>query len=408
MGIELAKVLGGEVINADAMQMYQGLDISTNKATEEEMEDIPHHLLGYKDPQEHDMVVHDFIRDAVQCIDDIHRRSRVPIIVGGTHYYIQSLLWENCLSDIEQHKESSDQLSISDRKEIAESLDRDIACEMHQLLAKYDTVMAERWHANDSRKIRRSLEFYLDSGGQKHSDHIKHSLRSVKQRFDVLIFCLQCPDKNVLVDRLNQRIDKMIDNGLMEELQNYFSRHRGEELDFTRGILQTIGPKQFHQYFHDCENDDAVSKKRLFESGKELMNIATRQYAQKQIKWIRNRLLPVVRQSPVPFYILATDFTDFDVQVIRPAQDMAMKFINDEPMLSAESTLPEMSLREHEKLMAHDRPKPQEQFDNWRKHWCTSCNVSLNGTAEWQAHLSGRGHKKNIVNQQNKLPAAIE
>jgi tRNA dimethylallyltransferase len=173
LAVDLAKRFHGEIINADAMQCYRGLDIATCKVTAAEMQGVPHHLMSFL-PATRQYIVKEFVRDARAAIDEIHARGRVPIVVGGTHYYVQSLLFKNTLVDVDardgRYSDEDDKNDLKRKREAVvdamddtsraewKALDAMSMKELFDRLQQVDPLMAEKWHPNDGRKIKRSLQ----------------------------------------------------------------------------------------------------------------------------------------------------------------------------------------------------------------------------------------------------------
>ncbi|GBB86451.1 hypothetical protein RclHR1_12890006 [Rhizophagus clarus] len=332
LGVQLAKTLQGEIINGDSMQVYKGLDIITNKIPLNERENIPHHLIDFLEPHQEYRVT-DFTKDALQIIDDIHNRHGVPIIVGGTNYYIQSLLWNNSLIDIDDNESN-----IED-KEILNAEPKIV----YERLQEVDPVMASKWHWNDTRRVRRSLQVYLETG-KPHSEWIKQqNLPEVKAsslRFPRTCIFWLYSDLKVLDNRLDARIDKMIKSGLFEEINYLRNNVRTGEIhtpfgdkDFTRGIWQAIGYKEFEQYLAAVEeSNDASYLYKLKQHGLESMKAATHRYARTQVRWIKNKLLYRCQQDEhsgdIRIYLLdATSLEAWNQEVRDKAIEIAKEFL---------------------------------------------------------------------------------
>ncbi|KAJ3013841.1 hypothetical protein HKX48_005492 [Thoreauomyces humboldtii] len=338
LGIELARAVDGEVINADSMQVYKGLDIVTNKATMQERQGVPHHLMDFLDPSK-EYSVSDFDRDASRAISDIHSRGKVPILVGGTNYYIQSLLWRE--QTITKAKAEQERLLAEEEDSAIHSsvVDHPLAGKMTEaltatnprvyspseigvylaganlwdLLKEVDPVMADRWHERHGRKIRRSIQVFYTTG-RKHSELIAEQWRQKTSsgsalRHDTCVFWLHAPPA-ILNPRLDARVDQMIERGLFQELSEMRADvRRGDvigapqdasipTINYTRGILQAIGFKEFDHYLTLMDGKasgseaqpqpEEIAKARA--QGLEDMKCATRQYARKQVSWIKNKL----------------------------------------------------------------------------------------------------------------------
>ncbi|KAL3899944.1 MAG: hypothetical protein SGCHY_001689 [Lobulomycetales sp.] len=422
LAISLAKAVGGEVVNADAMQVYRGLDIVTNKVTD--TSGVPHHLLGTVDISQ-EYLVGNFVTDALRIISEIHGRNRIPIIVGGTHYYMHSLIWKNSIiaESIDDAKEDISHPSLS--PELASRIssfleatkspqtDKDIrkahSKKMHSLLRQVDPEMAGKWHVHDDRKIRRSLQVYYTTG-TKHSDTLRLQEKNVP-RFDTLLFWLRV-DPVVLDKRLDSRVDSMIKQGLMDELIHMrdicakglvFGATVGGEIDYTRGILQSIGFKEFHDYLGLPSHDE--KRESAFVNAVESMKLATRQYSRKQNNFLKNKLLKssIQCKSGLSAFILdASDLESWKESVEAPGREISTKFALNE-------ALPEPAdvCADYERLCKEVVPDQE-----WKMYVCDVCRVkkekavddgkvpefrSFNGDRLWKTHLASSRHKKNVA-----------
>ncbi|KAG8831228.1 hypothetical protein FRC20_008195, partial [Serendipita sp. 405] len=225
LAVDIAKACNGEIINADAMQVYRGLDVITNKVTEEEMQGIPHHLMDYKEPGEETFVA-EWVSMAIGTIDNIYARERTPIIVGGTSYWLQNLLFSNRIvadTNVAQSSPpdntlqaaldglSSDQLALygnlPQRPPVASEEPED-TYNLWKLLEALDPEMAARWHWKDSRKVLRNLEIMAEHG-RLASEIIKQQDKELlESRYRSLIFW-PYTERTVLDVRLDRRVDQM-------------------------------------------------------------------------------------------------------------------------------------------------------------------------------------------------------
>ena len=313
LAIALARRFDGEIINCDALQLYRGLPIATNKVPPDAMHGVPHHLLECIGPEEPTWTVGKFSSAAEAAIRDIRSRGRLPIVVGGTHYYLQSLLF----SGTTVAGGSATYLSTREM-EAKWPILREGNEAMLDELDRVDPAMARRWHPNDTRKIRRSLEIWLQTGKKpseiyadqelaalEHSGPAKDGARKLSVpgclRHDSLIFWLHC-DQSVLETRLRQRVESMVEHGLLDEvseLRGLIDRSTHEtQIDTTKGIWAAIGYKEFEGYLEGLRskvNDEELEKRRS--DAVERVKIATRQYAKRQTRWIRRKLLPMLRDT---------------------------------------------------------------------------------------------------------------
>lgn len=329
LAIELAQKYNGEVINADVIQMYRGLEIASAKVTKEETRGIPHHMFSFLDPRE-EFSVRLFQTVAKDVIGQVHQREALPIVVGGTMYYTQSLLRPSTLGDEEPERDNFESSPVSVNTTTAGEVvlggeppeDQRTVTEVYEKLCEADPKMGEKLHPHDWRKISRSLEIYLRTG-KPHSQHIIEQQQKVKRashEYNSCILWVNCRTE-VLDERLNKRIDKMIEKGLLNEIGHLHDGMKHErpvgnseqhlepsestkealgriehELAYkssqprsaNAGLMQAIGYKEFIQYL-DCK--DSSDAQRLFHNSVDSLKTVTRQYSRQQIKWIRNRFI---------------------------------------------------------------------------------------------------------------------
>lgn len=263
LSIELAKQFGGEIINGDSMQVYTGLDIGTAKVTEEEAEGVTHHLIDIKDPSE-PYTVSDFKRDATEKIKEIASRNKLPIVVGGTGLYIESLLF-----DISHGGEAKPNQAFRDEMDdFAREKGRE---ELHHLLKQRDPKAAEAIHQNNVRRVIRALEVIHETG-QPFSAFQKEKTK--EPVFDAYVIALNT-DRALLYDRINQRVDLMMEAGLLKEAKNLWQTVPKEAQS-----LKGIGYKEFIPFFKGEAALEEVS---------EAVKQHSRNYAKRQLTWFRNR-----------------------------------------------------------------------------------------------------------------------
>lgn len=261
LGIELAKKLNGEIVSADSMQIYKAMDVGTAKVTEEEMEGIPHHLIDIVEPDVN-FNVNDFKNMANEAIDDILSRGKLPIMVGGTGFYIQAVL-----KDVDFTEENTDYLlrEYFDKKASTEE-GRD---ELYNRLLIIDKDYADTVHKNNIKRVIRALEYnYLT--GQKMSVHNKQE-ESREYKYNAACIFLN-DDRSRLYDRIDQRVDKMVEDGLFEEVKSLLDN------DIPRNCtaIQAIGYKEVVDYYDGCTDKDRTI---------ELIKQDTRHYAKRQVTW---------------------------------------------------------------------------------------------------------------------------
>lgn len=251
LSIELAKTLNGEIINADSTQVYKYLNIATAKATPEEQEGIPHHLLDIKELEE-DYTVYDFQRDVRKKIDEITSRNHLPILVGGTGFYIKAALYDY---EFDEEEEKIDYSSYTN-------------AELFELLKAKDPATAI--HPNNRKRVERALT-YIKNHQKPYSEKEKTS----KCLYDVSWIGLTT-DRKVLYDRINKRVDVMMEHGLLEEAKSIYDTGIR-----TKAVMTPIGYKELFPYFEgNCTLEESL----------DLIKQRSRKYAKRQYTWFNNQM----------------------------------------------------------------------------------------------------------------------
>lgn len=406
LAVSLAERFNGEIINGDALQMYEGLPITTNKMPLQERKGIPHHLLGCVKLKEEPWTIMQFLARAMMIIAEIRSRGRLPILVGGTHYYTQSLLFESSVV-AEESEHISQKQQVQDWPVLNATSE-----EMLEELRRVDPVMAMRWHPKDRRKIRRSLEIYLKTG--KKASKIYDQQRQVRidesnldarniscddpydddqrsssgleppLRYDTLVFWNHA-SSNVLCTRLEERVESMISQGLFEEVASMIAflrdqQQKGIANDQSRGIWVAVGFKELLPYFMDESRSTGLRQEVV-----ERTKIATRQYAKRQTRWIRLRLQRALKASGAGdnmFLLDGTDLSQWSLEVEAKASAITADFL-------LGSTLPQprsLSAAAKENLV-------MTEGDTKSARLCETCNKTLMSGSEWINHLKSKGHK---------------
>ncbi len=262
LSINLAKAINGEIISADCMQVYKYMDIGTAKITKEEMDGVRHHLIDVIDPGEDFHVVR-FKEMVLDAIDDIYSRGKIPIICGGTGFYIQAVLY-----DIQFTKNTVDSDYRKSLEEYANANGNDA---LHNKLSDIDPESAMAIPAANRKRVIRALEYYHETG-EKFSVHNKMESER-KSPYNFAYFVLN-DDRGLLYNRIDQRVDIMFENGLLDEVKNLLDMgyHRGQT------SMDGIGYKELISYFEGQLNlDEAV---RLIKKN-------SRNYAKRQLTWFR-------------------------------------------------------------------------------------------------------------------------
>lgn len=261
LSIEIAKHFSGQVVSADSMQIYEKMNIATAKPTDDEMQGVPHHLIGFQ-PIDKKFSVAEYVTLAKNCIEKIHNDGDLPVVAGGTGLYVDSLLQNIQFSKEEGNNEL--------RNELAELFDQKGAEYMLEWLREIDPQTAEKLHLNDKSRIIRALEIYKATG--KTMTEQKILSREEESPFDVLYIGINYRDRNVLYDRINRRVDIMLENGLLDEAKDFYN------IDADKTACQAIGYKELAPYFNG---------EKSLEDCLESLKIETRHYAKRQLTWFR-------------------------------------------------------------------------------------------------------------------------
>ena len=392
--------------------MYDGLPITTNKISLEDRKGIPHHLLGCVKLDEKPWTVQQFRNQATSIIEDIRARNRLPILVGGTHYYTQSLLFKDAVLT-EAGTEHIDQEEQKRRWPILDASTQD----MLEELRRVDPIMAHRWHPKERRKIRRSLEIWLTTGRKASEvyDEQRQNTNSTRSRcdqsgddpasstngsgqrsdmalqsvlrYDTLIFWTHA-NPDVLNARLEKRVDTMVSDGLLSEIESIYKslqdqEERGILVDQTRGIWVAIGFKENLGYIIYGD-----AREGLKDEGIERTKIATRQYAKRQVRWIRLRLQRAIAtaNSSYRFFVLdTTDLTQWSQDVENKARDITEAFLSGNALPKPES----LSDAAKEVLVI-------TEAEQMAANYCEACDKTLMSKGEWVGHLRSKKHKSAI------------
>ena len=418
LSIELAKHLDGEIVGADSMQVYKGLDVITAKATLEERSECRHHMIDVIEPLENFSVVK-YRNMALPVIEDIASRGKLPIIVGGTNYYIESILWDTLVTNegLDFSKASQDSAERTQLKTVGTEIDYETqkkrtkhvvgsdldeysgdstGCtpmnvdfdksdreKYYQHLQSIDPKTASRIHPNDMRKVKRQLQIRELTGrlpseiiSEQHSkegaDHLGGPLRFT----NALVFWLTC-EQIALEKRLCSRVDEMLANGLVDEISNFYRKYtedistKCDAVLYSEGIFQTIGFKEFHEYL-TSETKTNDEREKLLCKGIETLKRTTIRYSKKQKTWVRNRFLKrPLHSSPDVYELDTTIVENWDEAVSQPALQAAESFLNGGKI----------------DLDPLER-QPKDTNDDSHKHYvCKACGDKLIvGDSVWREH----------------------
>jgi len=251
LSIELAKHLNGEIINADSTQVFKGLDIATAKVTDEEKENIKHHLIDIKEINEN-YTVYDYQKDARKCIDELLKQNKTPILVGGTGLYIKATLY-----DYKFNEEGNN--------EIYENVETN---QLYQMLKNIDPNTDI--HPNNRKRIIRAINYYNEN-----KEALSEKEKTDKLLYDTIFIGLTT-DREVLYDRINKRVDIMINNGLLDETKDLFDKNIR-----SKAVMTPIGYKELFPYFENTESlEECINK----------IKQKSRNYAKRQYTWFNHQM----------------------------------------------------------------------------------------------------------------------
>ncbi|KAL9015355.1 MAG: hypothetical protein Q9173_000036 [Seirophora scorigena] len=411
LAVALAEKYNGEIINGDALQMYEGLPIATNKLPLPDRKSIPHHLLECVKWDEEPWTVGKYVAAATGIIRDIVARGKLPIVVGGTHYYMQSLLFECSLVNGNlEHRTAQEQET---KWPILAGPTRDMLDELRAI----DPQDAARWHPNDRRKIRHSLEVYLTSGRipsaiyseQRAKNAAGSAIKNPSHphcrgpiddatsllRYDPLILWIYA-DLNKLSARLNHRVDDMIRAGLIEEVKSMQQvlkerESSGTAVNQQSGIWVAIGFKELLalHVFDSCSIDLGKGDlEKVQAQGIEQIKIASRQYAKQQHRWIRSKLLQALEEHKALERMVSLDGTELSLwyQNVEAASSKVVSAFLNGDSIPRGSMMPDV---ESEVLVPRTKPDIKARY-------CEICDMTLMTQGEWNAHPKSKKHRRAI------------
>ncbi|BAM47557.1 tRNA (adenosine(37)-N6)-dimethylallyltransferase MiaA [Amphibacillus xylanus] len=263
LSIYLAKQFNGEIISGDSMQIYRGMDIGTAKVTEEEKENIPHHMIDIKDPSE-SFSVAEFQESVQTHIAEINRRGKLPIIIGGTGLYINAVLYDYQFSDQKR--------DLSYQAKIEQEIEQFGIEKVYQRLQSLDPIQASQIHPNNVQRVIRALEV-IDRTG--HTMTELHVNQPKIPRYDSTIIGLNM-ERTLLYPRINQRVDLMVQKGLIDEARFFYDNGLRDAQS-----MKAIGYKELIPFFEgECSLEEAI----------EILKRNSRRYAKRQYTWFRNKL----------------------------------------------------------------------------------------------------------------------
>lgn len=286
LAVEIAKAVSGEVISADSMQVYKGMSIASAAPAQKEMQGVAHHLVEFLDQSE-GFSVSDFCRLAKKKISEISARGNVPVIAGGTGLFIDSLV---------------DNINFTEAQtdfELRERLMQKDCDELYSMLLEVDKEAAEKIHKNNKKRVARALEIYYSSGSTKTAQDINS--KKEKSPYEALYFVIGFKSREVLYERINRRVDLMVEAGLVDEARENLSKEKATS-------AQAIGHKELAPYFS--------GEKSLGQALDDLKR-ETRRYAKRQITWFKRR------ENAVWLYA-----DEEGADIVKAAVDKSREFLN--------------------------------------------------------------------------------
>ena len=261
LSIEVAKLVNGEIVSADSMQIYKDMTIGTAKPTTEEMQGIKHYLIDFVSPDKRYSVA-EYKNDAINAIGEIISKGKTPIVVGGTGLYVNSLIYEIEYPSVE--------LDMNYRKKLEEIAEKEGLDRLYEMAMKVDKLAMKKISQNDKKRICRVLEIYHATGKTK--TQIEIESRANEPKYDYLVFGISM-DREKLYDRINKRVDIMIEDGLIDEVKEVLNKYD----DFPTA-MQGLGYKEVVEYI----NGDTTKEEMI-----EKIKMETRRYAKRQLTWFR-------------------------------------------------------------------------------------------------------------------------
>lgn len=261
LSIELAKKINGEIVSADSMQIYKNMDIGTAKPDEKEMNGIKHYLIDCVSPEIRYSVA-TYKNEAMQAIQQIIQKGKIPIVVGGTGLYIDSLIYGIEYEELE--------IDLEYRKQLEQIVQEKGLKELYDQALKIDPKAMEKISCNDKKRICRILEIYHSTGKTKTEQEIESRKNEIP--YDYRVFAINM-DREKLYNRINIRVDKMIQNGLINEVEQLIKQYKN-----IPTALQGLGYKEIVDYLNrECTKEEAIEK----------IKMETRRYAKRQITWFK-------------------------------------------------------------------------------------------------------------------------
>ncbi|CAD8171197.1 unnamed protein product [Paramecium pentaurelia] len=387
-----------EIISCDSMQIYKEANIMTAKATAAEQAIKKHHGIDLLDLQSEGFNRKQWNNMAIQKIEELQSKAKIPVLVGGTHYYIESILFN-------QETEDKQMIQVAELNLNGK--------EPYQFLNEIDPLAAEKFHPNDHRRIINSIKFYQTTG-QLPSEQLDHHSDQCKLRSNnFLILWPKWKKSEDLKMKVTERINEMLDQGGIEEILRIFEILHNNQ-NQVGGVLQSIGYRQFnklYQYYKESglqfPNVDDKFQELLKEGTERLIN-DTMAYTKKQIQWIKNRILCNSKIDIIANRLFLLEFEStqtFKEQVVIPAQKIYSLFcqlsqddkLGDEQFKISSQKLENILTITPQMIEKYKQTQKLKSRTNWKKQVCKLCNKTMNGPFEIEQHFKSRYHKLNLL-----------
>jgi len=430
LSLEIAKLYKQiEIVNADSLQIYKGADIMTAKATKEEREIVPHHVLDIIPLEKLDFERKDYFNIASKEIGELHNKGKIPLVVGGTNYYIESLLYndydliegkedsppeieemhETITKKFEENKELETEKILKEEEDDEDDHNvpdnwRDLtAKEKHNLLGKIDPLIAEKIHPNDVKRVDNYIKVYVEENVIPSKKIMKLDSKRKLRYENTLILWVKDKEKVKLNERIEKRIHEMVNiEGVKEIIWIFGYMEKFGPFNFQRGVLQSIGYKEFYDFY--CKLKEYAQKQGIenvsdivnnlesieglapelresLEECKRKLITSTETYAKQQLTWIRNRLYnqPILKNRI--FLLEFTEVSKFQEQALDKGREIVQNYLRGELVIPSNED-------------ENDQDYLVEKYKGWKRHFCDVCEINLSGDKEWEIHIKSKRHKK--------------
>lgn len=378
------------IISCDSAQIYKNFDIGSAKVTKNEQMGIPHHMIDIVDVDCMDYSLYTFQQDVFLLLNKLKNSvdKLVPIIVGGTNLYMESVIFGDGYSNMPKRNKNFEEQFNNTQNE-----------ELYQRLKQVDPERAELLHCNDRKRILRSLEIYSLTG-IPHSQLLKMKNKE-NQNYD-FTFLWVSTENETLNNRLDKRVDKMVELGLKEEIIK-ITRIIDSKLckfDFINGVQKCIGFKEFQPWIEAnnyFRNEEITSNyDDIFNECINVVKKNTRRYAKSQITWINNRFVNNNTNYSV-YKFDSTDINEWEKNVLEPSWKIVYSHLTENEEIGLDA-----------KMRHLVRKKTEDEIDVWKKYICSICNRELNGSTEWKQHLESRSHRRKKKKNSNQITSNVQ